>query len=364
MRKRTIVLSGVNLIDGGPLSVYKDFLSAIIEGGYAEKNNVIALIGNKELFKEYSDHIQLVEYKASKKSWLIRLYLEYIGFYRLSRRLDVFMWISMHDTTPNVKAKHKYVYCHNSSPFNSMKLSEIKYGYKYYLFSKFYKYLYRINIHKNDAVIVQQNWLKKEFEKMYGLKRVIVARPSLPNIDHILDTSSQDETIFIYPSYPRYYKNFQTLCEAVKILEPKKELNFRVIITLDGRENKYASDIIEKYGQIEKVSFCGLLTRDSLFKLYGRSNCLVFISKLESWGLPITEYKVTGKPMILADLPYAHDNIADYKRACFVNPDDPKELAQNMYNIIKGKQILNSVDNNELPDANNWDELCLILFGE
>ncbi|MCT3467001.1 hypothetical protein EFR21_08215 [Lactobacillus delbrueckii subsp. bulgaricus] len=149
--------------------------------------------------------------------------MERIYFKPFSKKLGVDIWISLQDITPNVVANKRYVYCHNPSPFNKMKLSEAKYGWKYYLFSKFYKYLYQINIKKNTAVIVQQDWMRKEFKKMFHIDNVIVARPSGPIASPTISDESKtnDKAIFIVPSFPRYFKNFQVVCKAVRLLKEK-----------------------------------------------------------------------------------------------------------------------------------------------
>lgn len=365
MDKKVIVVSGPNLVDGGPISVFLDFLRAIVNKGYCEKFRIIALVGKKELFKEFSEKIELIEFRKSKSNWLYRLFYEYIYFNQLSRRIKPYVWISMHDMTPNVKAKHRYVYCHNPSPFNNMSLKEVKFGVKYYLFSKFYKYLYAINIKKNDAVIVQQEWMRNEFKKMFGIDNVIVARPSMPDFKQIEDTSNNEkEFIFVFPSFPRYYKNFQFVCEAAKKLEKQGKYKFKVIITLDGTENSYSNYLYNAYGDLKTVKFTGLLSREKLFSVYGQSSCMLFMSKLETWGMPITEYKMSNKPLIVADLPYAHETVGNYSNVSYINPDDVNALANSMELLLKGEKFtepikLKSVD---APYADNWDALCELLF--
>ena len=364
MDKRTIVISGVNLVDGGPLSVFLDLLDTLVENGYADCNRVIALVGKKELFDKYNEKIELIEYRKAKRSWLYRLFCEYVLFYRFSKIMDVDIWISMHDTTPNVRAKYRYVYCHNPSPFNEMSIKDAKYGWKYYLFSKFYKYLYRINIRKNDAVIVQQDWMRKEFKEIYGLKRVIVARPNLPNIERFEDKSSKETFVCVYPSFPRYYKNFQVACEAARVISKESSKKFKLYITLSGTENKYSSWLKTRYGNEANIEFCGLLSREELFNLYERSNCLIFMSKLETWGMPITEYEVTGKPMIVSDLPYAHETVGCYKNVAYVQPDDYGTLETSILNIMeRGKfncEICKTIP--DQPFAESWKELVSMLI--
>ena len=360
-----IVISGINLIDGGALSVYYDFLDTLIEKKYYDKYKIIALIGNKKLFGKYEGYIEFIEFPKSKKSWIYRLYYEYIFFKKFSKKILCDYWISLHDITPNVIAKKRFVYCHNPSPFNKMKISEIKYGFKYYLFSKFYKYLYKINIRKNTGIIVQQEWIRKEFEKIFKVDNVIVARPSIPNIDVMKKSyRKNDKIIFIYPSYPRYYKNFEIVCEATKILSEEHINNFEVLITVNGTENRYSRDLVKKYNNINNLKFIGLLDRKELYKKYGESSCLIFMSKLETWGMPIIEYKKTRKPMIVSDLPYAYETVGDYEKVIFSNVDNAAELAEKMKFFIQTNKIdgKNKLIKYKEPFAKDWNELLEIII--
>lgn len=111
------VISGINLLDGGALSVYYDLLDEVLKNEWYKKYNIIALVADKKLFRKYENYIEIIEFKKSKKNWLFRLYYEYIYFKIFSKKNNVDVWLSLHDTTPNVIAKKRYVYCHNATPF-------------------------------------------------------------------------------------------------------------------------------------------------------------------------------------------------------------------------------------------------------
>ena len=363
LKKSILVISGINIVDGGALSVFKDCLNELIKNRYNEKYKILALVGNKSQFKEFDKDIELIEFPLSKKNWLFRLYYEYFYFYKLSKKLKIKYWLSMHDITPNVKVEAQFVYCHNPSPFYKMRFSDVKYSFKNYLFTKFYKYLYKINIHKNKNVIVQQEWIRNEFKKMYNINNVIVARPSLPIVENVSDEYSEQKKIFVCPSYPRFFKNFEVVCEAAKSLENKGVLNFEVYVTIDGSENKYAHDLVSKYKNVKSIKFCGLLTRDELYQLYHRSCCLLFLSKLETWGMPILEFKATNRAMILSDLPYSHETAGNYNNIAFVNPNDYEKLSLEMNRVINHRKLGNS--NEKVPSspyAQNWRELFKLIF--
>jgi glycosyltransferase involved in cell wall biosynthesis len=133
------------------------------------------------------------------------------------------------------------------------------------------------------------------------------------------------------------HKNFETLCEAARLLEDRLGKNrFRVVLTVKGDENRYAAWLLRKWGDVASIDFHGLMSRDELARAYGEAACLVFPSRAETWGLPISEFLPTGKPMLLADLPYARETAAGASRvACFPVADAPA-LALAMERFLSG----------------------------
>ena len=367
--KKTVVISGINIVDGGAMSVFTDLLDAINNSKFIQEYKFVILVSRKKLFNKYSNNFEIIEFPKSKKHWLNRIYYEYFYFNKLSKQLKPYVWLSMHDMTPNVKADKRYVYCHNPSPFYKMKLREAKYGWKYYLFSKFYKYLYKINIRKNTAVIVQQSWMAREFKKLYKIPNIIVAKPSIL-ISKIKDNLNKNEKIrFVYPSFPRPFKNFEVLCKAIKRLNNAGYIDdFEVLFTLDGTENRYSQMLLKKYGTVSNIKFLGLQSRKRLYEIYSKCKCLVFMSKLETWGMPISEFKTTKRSIIVADLPYAHETVGSYAHVEFVKPDSDIDLAKEMLAVILHEHKKNKYcpqkdqrDNNFVY-ADDWQKLLSICL--
>jgi len=328
-----IVISGSNFTSGGPLSVMQDLLNSISKD---QRFKVIALVHQKSLYDlENLDSIEFIEFTDSKSSWFKRLKYEYYDFSSFSREIKPDIWLSMHDITPNVHSKLLFTYCHNPAPFYKFQWKDFSYDKTFALFTLFYKYLYKINIQKNDFVFVQQNWIKEAFRKMFKLSNVIVAKPNIT-----IDISNTDSKLaislptFIYPAFPRVFKNFEVICRAVEHLETTTDTVFKIILTIDGTENSYALDIVNKYKHLQSIHFTGLLTRNEIFKQYNLSSMLIFPSKLETWGLPISEYKAYNKPMLIADLPYAKETVGNYDKVNFFDPDDYQLLAMFMQQHI------------------------------
>ena len=204
---------------------------------------------------------------------------------------------------------------------------------------------------------------------MYGVN-TIVAYPvqSAPNIQanhEPLDYLGIDfkKTSFFYPSFPRVFKNFELLCEAAQKLEATRD-DFEVIVTLDGTENTYAQNILNRFKHVKSIKFIGIQKRSIIQQLYEKVDVMAFPSKLETWGLPISEFKVVDKPILLADLPYAHENIGGYNKAKFFDPEDAVQLAGCMDMMIQNKLTFdkNEVVTPRFPFFKDWDNLLIFLL--
>ena len=269
--------------------------------------------------------------------------------------------------SPKVESKFQSVYMHNPSPFLGRPKS---FSIRGLGFSSLYKYIYRINIHSNDYLIVQQNWLRDSFSEMFDVpkKQIIVARPTLVE-NHFFELRnpmiSNGKKTFVFASYPRGFKNFELICEAAAILEGRGNDNFCVRLTIDGSENEYSKRLVEKYSNLKTIEFLGLQAHEMMAAFYEQSDCLIFPSKAETWGLPISEYKRYNKPMILADLPYAHETAEGALLASFINPNNAEELAKVMEEVIQHnydefKEV--PVVSIKSPVTNTWDELFNLLL--
>lgn len=359
-----IVVSAVNIRKGGTLTVLRDCLRYL--SGRSDLH-VTALVHKRELCDFQG--IDYIEIPWSIDSWGKRLKCEYVTMKGISELLQpVDLWLSLHDTTPNVKARHQAVYCQTSFPFLKVRARDFLMDKKIPLFAKFTKYAYRKNVHRNDFLIVQQYWLRDGLSKMLHVDRhkFIVAPPKFEN-PVFGDTSGKEPVpVFLYPASPDCHKNFELLCEAAERLEKKLGSEaFKVILTINGTENKYAAWVRKKWGHVASIDFHGFLSKEDLYAAYGQAVCLVFPSRIETWGLPISEFKPSGKPMLLADLPYARESAAGAGRVSFFDINDPEDLAHQMELVISGKisnfgRIIPR--KSEAPFAADWETLFTLLL--
>lgn len=362
MTKKTIVISGINMKEGGIFTILDNCLQKIAI--YAKDNDVkvIALVPDSSQFNY--PNIEYIGFQNSKNSWIARLYYEYFYFNKLSKTIQPDVWLSLHDVTPNVLAKKRFVYFHHPTLFYKSSYNDWKFDYKIGVFSILYKYLTGLNIKKNDAVLVQQNWIKNEFEKFYKIRNVKVCYPEFVTNTFTESIPKENTKIqFFYPLVARSFKNVEIIAEAIQLLPDSIKNKIQVSLTFSKGDSKYGDYIIDKYTS-KPFQFLGKISREEVFRNYQSMDCLLFPSKLETWGLPLSEAKAFGKPILAANLPYAKETIGDYEKVSFFNPENPKELAnfisQFVSKTIEFQGNKNTFENSN--QLNDWNSIFEYLF--
>ncbi|AWH89668.1 glycosyltransferase [Limnobaculum parvum] len=266
----------------------------------------------------------------------------------------------MHDVTPNVVSKYRFVYCHNPSPFyRRAGLRELTIEPSFFVFRYLYSFFYRFNIRKNDAIFVQQQWLAKAFKERYDVNNIVVSYPtdsrnSDNNVDVRVKEFADDKIIrVIYPAVPRVFKNYEYLFQVAELVE--KDGGFSFNVTIDGSENKYSKELYRKYSHLRNANFLGYQSAKMMKQAYQNSDVLCFPSMLETWGLPISEAKDYGLRIFAADLPYAHETVGKYPYASFFSPGSPKELANLLLDLRNQKNDFSFSNKGNNSDDNHSD---------
>lgn len=359
---RHIVISAVNLVEGGPLTVLRDCVRAA--EAHADTWRVTVLVNDVRLIDARGS--EKIAYPAAKKSWLLRLWHEWFRFAKDHDGHPPDVWLSLHDITPRVRAGKQFVYCHNPSPFYRIRVREALQDPGFLAFNAFYGLLYRLNIRRNAAVIVQQEWLRDAFMARYPVARVIVAHPRKPVAAILPKPFPQRISRFIYPAFPRVFKNFELIGEAATLLAGRPGWTGEIRLTMDGCENRYARWIGGRFGKVPGLCFIGLQDREAMAREFDSCDCLVFPSRLETWGLPISEAQQLGKPILAADLPYARETVGTYDRVRFFPADDPGALADAIFEAHVGGTGFGAALRNAPvePFAPDWDVLMSMILSE
>jgi glycosyltransferase involved in cell wall biosynthesis len=334
--KRVIVFSGINITSGGPLTILRNII-AYADRELSTEYEVFALVKSRDVFDFEISKIKLIEFPNAQRTFFHKLYYEYFYFRKLSVRLNPFLWMSLNDCTPSVKSERRCVYIHNATSIYKFTTLDFRFPSRILLQKFYYRFFLRANLNRNDFVIVQQKWLGDFVINSLGYRKknnVLLHRP-------IFDLRNQDfgkfvqssEVIFIYPTKAEVYKNIHTLIEAFQRVT-RGSCDATLLLTIDGTENRYSRYLKYKAASNKGIKFVGTLGFNELIKKLGSSHALVFPSKLETWGLPLSEARSLGKLIIASDMPYARETLSGYGNVLFFDPDSPDDLSRCLHQVI------------------------------
>lgn len=371
--KPVIVISATRFFQGGTIVIVNDCLRFLSEH-YADNYRIKALVYKKELYQELPG-IEWETFPKSRESIGYRLYYEYLYFRRLSKKWRPVLWLSLQDSTPNVKAVVQAVYFHNPLLLKPSSLKLWQHQFRLSMLWLLYKYVYTKGINRNNYVFTQQEHIADHLAENYindPKKKVRVFPPKTALVEEMSQfelATKESKAIgadqlyaFIFPATAFFYKNFQLILSATEILE-KKGLSFTVWLTLDGSENSYAKELVLRGKTLKSIQFLGFLERADLIPLYKKADCMIFPSFLESWGLPLTEFSQFNKPILCADLPYGREALASYDKVNFFEPDSENQLADLMEAAILGHLVFQPHSFQEKwPRIHNWSECFSLLL--
>ena len=360
MKPIIVVSASRAFIKSGTLKLTEECLK-YLDKNLSSQYQIKALVYQKELYPELPG-IEYISFPAIRKGVIKRLYYEYVYFYKLSKKWNPCLWLSMQDTTPTVQAKVRAVYFHNAHAGEPLHWKFLFKDFKHFLLHFLYLYVYPININKNNRIIIQQDSLARKIIKRFNIpfSKIIKFPVNIQPVPTIHSgIKNQSSTfVFIYPATTFPYKNFDIIVKAVKVLNDKGIDNFEVIFTTDGKENHYARGL--KKQSDSNIIFKPFMPADELYNLYRIADCLLFPSLVESWGLPLSEFMQTDKPILVADLPYAHETTSGYEKVKFFDPKNVEQLTEYMLQAMKGelmfdKNIVASSDKYET--VHSWKQL-------
>ena len=351
--EKKIVITAQNISEGGPLTILNSLMNILIRD--KKDNHFTIFVYKKNLLnqKKFPRKIKIIEIPSYKTSLLKRLYYELFFFKNFSIITKPDIWISLHDTIPNINAKKKVVYFHTPIGFYNMSLKDIYFEPINFIRSMYYKNIYKLKRYEDITMIVQQNWIKKILNKKFAFKKIIVNRPYNQS-KRGKKTISSEEVTFFYPSLPRFQKNFELIVRACELL---KNYKFRVLFTFSKNENRYSKYIYKLSQKISQIFFIGRKSHEEVLSLYKKTDCLIFSSKLETWGLPLSEASQYSIPILAPNLPYARETLLGYKNK-YLYEYNLNSLLKKMKFILKNKNLLKKKNNiKNLNDNRNWKKL-------
>jgi len=321
---------------GGALTILKQYY----ENALQDKQNEWYFVISTPILLE-QENIKILRFPWIKKSWIYRLYFDLFIAHKIVAEYNIDEVLSLQNLIiPNINTKQT-LYLHQSLPFVEKRYSIIE-DYKLWIYQNVISKMIYYSIKRANKVIVQTKWMKEACLRKVKVdaEKILINKPNLNiKVKKHYYIENNKENLFFYPAGGMKYKNHQIIVEAAKKLREQNILNYRILFTLNGNENKWIKRLYTLVKQLSlPIDFIGKLKLEEVYDYYSKS-ILLFPSLIETFGLPLLEAKIHGCPIITSDHAFSHEILDDYENALFFNPFNSDELAYHMGMLIKKVSI-------------------------
>lgn len=331
-----ILINSVASSSSGALGILQEYYQRAVDD---PRNDYSFLVSTPELVQ--TSNVAVFRFPWVKRSWLHRLFFDWIAAPTLVRHLHPDKVISLQNLKMHFVRVPQVVYEHNCIPPAFCE-------YRFRLFDEPVLWvrqnilgrMIQNSLKGADRVIVQTNWMKKRCVEKLGIEpsRIDVEPPKLSLLPE--GCYARTEPIeFMYPATQMAFKRHDLVLDAVEILVAKGfGKRFKVAFTLTGDEGARVRSFRERVeSRGLPVEFVGWQARPDLYERYTHS-VLLFASELESYPLPLIEATAVSSPIIAPDAEYAQEALKGYEEARYFVSGDASSLATAMEALIDAKK--------------------------
>jgi len=188
------------------------------------------------------------------------------------------------------------------------------------------RWLIRRNARRVSTFIVQTDVMQALLEQTYPQTRHKIMVIPQPPPAWLLESGLQrtgrvasagERLDLFYPAASHPHKNHELLAR-IRAADAADWPLRRLTLTIAPAANPNRT--------VEWIHCAGFLPPAEMLANYGRTDGVLFLSKAESYGMPLVEAMRVGLPVIAPDLPYARTLCGE--QALYFAPDDAESLRQ------------------------------------
>ncbi|WP_146042043.1 glycosyltransferase [Chromobacterium sinusclupearum] len=334
MTAKKIVVNATALNVGGAKTILCQFLQNI-----NDENEYIVFLDSVNSDLQTTKNVTV--HKVKLGGWLKRIQWDFFALAAYLKRKNIKpdLFISLQNTSAGgLQRTNQLIYLHQPIPFSSGRWSPFKRDERVlFLYKYFYSFFISIFIKKSDNIVVQTEWMRDAVRSRNWVhsKNIHVIKPSIGFDENIVKTKRiiEEEYVF-YPASSVSYKNHVILAKAIARLKNKIKL---AVSILPG-ENDEFDKLVDKLDIKDRVIYLGYQDKIGMQSLYQNALAVVFPSKLETFGLPLSEAASMGKYIIASDASFSREVLKGYPGVKFCDADDDEQWCQALSSII-GKKM-------------------------
>jgi glycosyltransferase involved in cell wall biosynthesis len=208
---------------------------------------------------------------------------------------------------------------------------------------------YRAFCEQAAVVSVSTQWGKRDLEQHLGVRREKIeviplapvltayAEPSAGDVAAVRRKHDLPSRFAYFPAHTWPHKNHLGLIRALASLR-SRGLEYHAVFSGARTENARALRAeAKRLGVLSQVRFLGYLPALEVQVLYRLATCLLFPSRFEGWGLPVSEAFFSG-------LPVASSNASCLPETCsgaalLFDPDDVEAIADALTRLMTDEQL-------------------------
>jgi glycosyltransferase involved in cell wall biosynthesis len=203
---------------------------------------------------------------------------------------------------------------------------------------------YRAFCEQASLVVMMTDWGRHDLIAHYGLApekvatiswgSVIEAYPE-PTPADLAETRREldlPDHFLLYPAQTWPHKNHERLLEALAQIRGRQGASVPLVCT--GGQTGHYERLRERVGELglaETVSFPGFVSPLRLRCLYEMARALVFPSRFEGWGMPVSEAFSAGVPVACSSATGLPEVAGD--AALIFDPEEPDQIADCIWRL-------------------------------
>jgi glycosyltransferase involved in cell wall biosynthesis len=178
------------------------------------------------------------------------------------------------------------------------------------------------------------SYLAVLLQKRFNLDKVTVIPNVVDSEMFYPSGKSVKNSQFIHISASNnFQKNVLCILDAVSMLIDRLP-DIRLVFF--GTPDEITENHMHQLNIRHAIEFKGLCSQEVIRGYLQESNALILYSRYETFGCVIIEANACGKPVIVSDIPVFHENVMEGLTGIFVEPENPRLLAEKMYSISTG----------------------------
>ena len=211
--------------------------------------------------------------------------------------------------------------------------------YYSYIDRKLYSFKYRMSAEKADHIVTISKNTAKDVSEIWDIpqSKITTMYQACHPIIIEQERYQTEKKHFLYVGSITERKNLVHVIKALRLFPPEERKP--LIVIGSGREYRVkVESLIKKLNLSSWISFKGQIDNDKLIDYYDSAIALLYPSQYEGFGIPIIEAAFRKIPVITSltsSMPEAGG-----PHSFYVNPEDERELYNQMILIIKNQKLV------------------------